>query len=359
MAAGKLFGLKLKEPAFTVEEGQPIVASPTNKRHKALNASGYILVTVDLKGTKTKEAVKAELLGTKTLEIEVEGTYRLHTELPAPVDSDEKNGYLCHFDKRNGSLAVKLPHLSSPAGGGEMGGGPPPGFDPEEAMMMGMDPAEVEMMMAGESAGAEEKRVKLVVDDIPIVRTPTEIVAYFLMRREAAKKERCPHMEKNLVMPAGWLDIKLKKMFRECRCKSRSHMWTCLNCYQVHCASCGETRTDHFKKTKHGLSMNMKCETWCWECAGDPLDERIAVPFVRIWELKYGKKPADVLEALEQCQGIDLKSGVAELLNTSGDLGEKFQDYNERMNGMMKSFDALVSDLSANWGAIDDWECQD
>ena len=33
----------------------------------------------------------------------------------------------------------------------------------------------------------------------------------------------------------------------------------------------------------------------CWECANDPVDENIAPIFVRVYSVKYGKGPADLL----------------------------------------------------------------
>ena len=161
------------------------------------------------------------------------------------------------------------------------------------------------------------------------------------------------------MQPAGYVDIKLKKMFRDCRCKSKAHLWTCLTCYEVSCAGCGNTRTAHYKKCGHGLSMNCKCEAWCWECAGDPLDERTVPIFVRLWALKHGKKPSDIIAALETAQGMDLNQSVQNILNTQGELDSKFNDYNQRMSGMMQSFDSIVSDLSTAWGDMEDWECKD
>lgn len=105
--------------------------------------------------------------------------------------------------------------------------------------------------------------------------------------------------------------------------------------------------------------MNCKCEAWCWECAGDPLDERITPIFSRIYALKHGKKPADVLEALEQAKGTDLKTSVAHILNTQGELESTFADYDKRMSGMMQHFDHLVTDLSKVWGNFDEWEGED
>jgi hypothetical protein len=136
-------------------------------------------------------------------------------------------------------------------------------------------------------------------------------------------------------------------------------MWTCLTCYEVHCAGCGDTRTVHYKAKGHGLSMNCKCEAWCWECAGDPIDERVIPIFIRIYALKHGKKPADVLEALEGAKGVDLKTSVAHILSTQGQLEEQYKDFDQRMSGMMQTFDSLVTDLSKVWGNFDEWEGED
>jgi hypothetical protein len=91
-------------------------------------------------------------------------------------------------------------------------------MDPEEAMMMGMDPEEA-MMMGAEPAPPKRKRGRrrLSIDDAPVHRSVEDIVKYFMMRREDAGKGRCEHVEKHLVIPKGFFDIKLKKMFKECR----------------------------------------------------------------------------------------------------------------------------------------------
>ena len=95
------------------------------------------------------------------------------------------------------------------------------GMDPEEAMMMGMDPEEAMMMgemgMGGAAPAKKRGRRRLSIDNAPVNRSLEEIVAYFMMRREDAGKQRCEHVEKHLQIPAGFIDIKLKKMFKECR----------------------------------------------------------------------------------------------------------------------------------------------
>jgi len=335
-----LYGLKAKEPSWSLSKEED-----------------HIQMVITLEGRISADRIIVDIVDGVEFELDVKGLYKLSIRLPAKVMDEEKDGVTSLFSKKDSTLMIKMP-LAPPAAA------TPPsmmGMDPEEAMMMGMDPDEMEMMGMGNTTslpgikGASKKR-RLSVEDAPVARSMAEVVAYYMMRREAAGKQRCPHIQANVNQPAGWLDIKLKKLFRECRCKSRSHLWCCLSCYEVHCSGCGDTRTEHYKKTSHGISMNCKCETWCWECAHDPIDERIAPIFQRIYAIKHGKKPADLLEALEQCQPPDLRATVATLLGTRGELGEKFKDYEVRMDGMMQSFDAIVTDLSTAWGSYDEWQ---
>jgi len=329
--AAALYGLKPKEPPWTMAK-----------------QGDFIQITITLDGIKSAEQIEVDIIDGQKLVLNVKALYRLNVSLPSKVKDDEEDGVKCTFTKSDGRLMMKLPLAEEAA---------PPPMDPEEAMMMGMDPGEMEMMGMGAPPARSTTR-RLSVDVPEVVRSIAEIVGYFLMKREKLGRERCEHVMKHMKQPAGWLDIKLKKMFRACKCKSSSHGWTCLTCYEVFCANCGPSRTAHYKETGHGLTMNCKCETWCWECAHDPLDERITPVFVRMWAIKHGKKPADILEALEECQGVDLKTSVAEILGTRGELGAKFKDYNERMDGMMQQFDALVVDLASCWGDISTWDEQ-
>lgn len=339
--AASLYGLKAKEPPWNLTKEED-----------------HIQMVITLEGRISADTIIVDIVDGIEFELDVKGLYKLAIRLPAKVKDEEKDGVTSLFSKKDSTLTIKMPLDTSTVAA------PPSsmmGMDPEEAMMMGMDPDEMEMMGMGNSTSlpgmkAASKKRRLSVEDIPVARSVSEVVTYYMMRREAAGKQRCPHIQANVNQPAGWLDIKLKKMFRECRCKSRSHMWCCLSCYEVHCSGCGDTRTAHYKKMNHGISMNCKCETWCWECAHDPIDERIAPIFQRIYALKHGKKPADLLESLELCQPPDLRASVAHLLGTRGELGEKFKDFEGRMSVMNQAFDAIVTDLSSVWGNYDDWE---